>query len=549
MSSISITFLGKNYVIPQEVKEYVYYSQWYNPFYAKILEPLSSYLHSNTNVFNTIDWKAVLTPIAQEIIQELATLRVYNITVSDLVENNEGFAQLVAINKECDEKAKNILRQAYNDYMNQYQNAYYQATSQITGTGTSVYTSDPLAYLVFANRETNAINRQAAQARIEYTNAIDRLNRSNSNWLDKHMSELRLMEYWPACANAVNLFSQQTFATIIESLNRAGIFNYDAIRHYDIKRSTDILDNLDLVNDKKSIVLEAFSVCPYNERIFSKALENGVIDDGFIATMESLGFEVSKEAVVNSSKKMSMQDNIKSVIESIATRYHLSKQELSYEVLSERIEQIRGSYSALDKAETDDKELNAWIQERISTKADVFAETSSKSIHEVVRLYIQEQFPKVVLIQLIDNEIQVPEFGDEHSYFDIQKNAEKRLFERLLQYQKKIKGIVDSSTGELHELGKEIAVRKDRIREVQEEIKKCSEKKEGLGIFAVSEKRQLGKRILSLKEELESDRLTKELTTLVKRGKEIKRKLDSLLCLPDRLVKKSQETFEVKKFY
>ncbi len=548
MLRFKIDYLGKEFMIPLEVTEFVQYSNKYMPFHLMMLEPLRAYLNSKEKGFDVIDWRTVFTPIIQEIIQRLSEHSIYNITVSDFIENNIRFTRLLEINNECEEQARSILRKAYDNYMSQFQDAYSRATSRVTGTGTSVYTSDPLAYLVFANRESNEINRQIIQAKIEYNNAIERLNKDNSNWLDSQMSELRLKRYWPACMKAVDDFSKQVFKTIIESLNGAGVFNYNAICHYNIDRSTEILNNIDLVSDKKRVVLEAFSICPFNEMVFAKALEIGLIDNHFIETMETIGFKVSKEEMISACKRMGTTDNIKSVIESIANRFDIEIQDLTYEVLSERAQQIKDSYLEIDSLCYDDKELNAWISNHISANGKLFAETESNSIREEIKQFVLEKLPLDVLDQLLDNGIQLAEFEGCQISNTIQKNTEERMFDRLILYQGKVKSVVDSCMIKLEEIQSKITARKDRIRTISNEEKNYNTQKGELGLFALSEKRALAKRILDL--QYEHDVVTKELVQLSIKKKALRKEMDSVLSLPTHIVKsKQKEEFEVKKFY
>ena len=518
-------FLGKSYSLPYEVYEYVNYMNWFSPFYVKAMEPLEKHIRSNGDEWRVIDWKKEYTSIAYELITELAKHNAYNVTVEDFIDNNIGYIKLSSINEDCNQKAIEILKQAATDYMNQQQNAYNQANSRITGTGTTVFTSDPLAYMVFANRETNAINRQIAQANAEYRNAIDRLNRSNANWVSARLNKLKLETYCSACAEAINLFAATLFSTFMEALNDASAFNYDAIRLYDLDRSSSLLNNFQHVSDKAHLLREAFEVCPYNGKVFDTALAHGIVDGTFLAAADCIGFNISKESIINACKNLQASQDFTAIIESISKYYNLPTGEIRNEVFSLYICRIERAYDDLNKLLVDQDNIRAFVQGRIAASALSFVKTNVHEIQSHVNKYVDERFSAELIDTLIRNELQVEYFDGSQKAEEIRDRVKNRLYKRVIQFQREIQDIYQQYTDQINDLSTSytniINQQEEEQRRITKELSVCETQRQELGIFSGSKKKELDKKIAELTERQNNYDAKRELKQIDKKKQKL----------------------------
>ncbi len=91
----------------------------------------------------------------KKIISMLSEYGVYDITDSDIFENNKGYLKYVDAYKNMMKGLSSNLAEEIQSFIDGYDNVQRSAYSQVTGTGISMYSSSLVAHMTLAALEAN----------------------------------------------------------------------------------------------------------------------------------------------------------------------------------------------------------------------------------------------------------------------------------------------------------------------------------------------------------------------------------------------------------
>lgn len=282
MSNVKLYFLGEEYTVPSELREFVGYLNEFDVIRNEVMLLLTSQMKTQGYTGGAdedfIYFKNPLTKIGQKIIAMLAQKGIFDVTLDEVVYQNAGYIQLHNVCQETIQEMANILMHAMQDWVDGYENAYTSAASNITGSGVSIWTNSLSSALIYSAMEASTLKKQANKADKEYSFAMSCLSERVNNAQQQQERNLLVNKYYPSAAEALNRFVSDLMEFYISKLEQNGIFAYSLIKQYNLKRSMGILDNLSLVADKKGILEQAFTCCPYNPDIYKAALDNSLAD-------------------------------------------------------------------------------------------------------------------------------------------------------------------------------------------------------------------------------------------------------------------------------
>ncbi len=309
MSNVNLFFLGEEYSIPSELKQFVGYLNEFDLMRNDVMTLLTSQINSRKYTGGAdedfVYFKNPLTKIGKKVIAMLSHDGVFDVTLEEIVYQNPGYIQLHDVCSETINQMAGILINAMEDWNKEHENAYASAASNITGSGVSIWTGRLSSALIYAAMEASTLKKQTSKADIEYGIAMSKLSDRVQSNQKQQEKDLLINKYYPGVAEALNRFISELMGVYISKLEEHDIFAYSLIKQYNLQRSTGILDNLDLVADKKGILKQAFICCPYNPDIYKAALDNGLAD---LRTFETAKYFMQDEILLESVEEYCQQN-------------------------------------------------------------------------------------------------------------------------------------------------------------------------------------------------------------------------------------------------
>lgn len=287
MAEENVMFLGEVYSFPTELREYINY---YNNF-EKISDRLSDLLITimkkpkvsgevgEPDQLSDLESKFIekMKQEAKQVILMLAKHNIFDITESELIDKNKGYCYYKEVYKNCFNQIKQNFIDEIDEFMAGMKSAQQSSYSQIKGTGISMYSNSIIAHMTLAAFETSVIKKQCKMADRQYIVAMESMNKSTTSERERKDVAVMLKTY-PEISKAINMFVSELIDVFFTKLQNYSIFDYSKIKRYDIRRSSELLNNISLVDDKKSVLIQAFKSCPYNPDIYQQVLLNDLFD-------------------------------------------------------------------------------------------------------------------------------------------------------------------------------------------------------------------------------------------------------------------------------
>ena len=147
MAEVTVKFLGSDYTFPEELKQYVVYCSEFE----KINDELSKALLATMKLPSIVSGepsqagdvevklKEKMRQEGKKIIPLLAKHNIFDVTESDLIDNNKGYLMYEEAYKTLMRGLSQNLAEEMQAFLDGYEDAQRSAYSQVTGTGISMY--------------------------------------------------------------------------------------------------------------------------------------------------------------------------------------------------------------------------------------------------------------------------------------------------------------------------------------------------------------------------------------------------------------------------
>ena len=176
MSNVKVYFLGEEYSVPEELKEFIGYLHDFEEIHNEIMPLLTNQIPKKEFTGGAdVDFEYFKSPLSktgEKVIAKLARKNIFDVTLNDVVYNNKGYIQLYNVCKDTMQGMVNILMNAMESWLDGYNNAYSSAASNITGSGVSIWTSSLSSALIYSALEASTLKKQADKADIQYRAAM-----------------------------------------------------------------------------------------------------------------------------------------------------------------------------------------------------------------------------------------------------------------------------------------------------------------------------------------------------------------------------------------
>lgn len=156
--------------------------------------------------------------------------------------------------------------------------AYRQAASQITGMRYGIITNSAVDLLAYNAISNLTLRSQAKKADEQYSKMVSSMAKRNIGIYRSNLESLMYEQYVPAARNAIKLWANEVTEKVCEyKANHGNSVFGDA---YNIDESIAIINTIqsrDSEESKKDKLVEAIKKCPYNDEIYYKILDMGLM--------------------------------------------------------------------------------------------------------------------------------------------------------------------------------------------------------------------------------------------------------------------------------
>ena len=397
------TFLGEDYHYSSDLLQYI---KLLNQF-SDIQNNLLSYFYTIVQDKNFVDFakEKMNTQFREEIkkvIAQLCSKGILNNTVEDYLNKNNGY---IKFNEATDAAKKQVLQFIYEQamsLMNAAQTADNYSMSNVTGGGVDVFTSSPVAYAAFAALDYNKTKRQLQKAESNYKTCYKKMSKEAASISERKEAEYYSNVYFPNVENAISVFSSEFMDNYIKILSEAGMFDVSSIENIDYNKSQQILENVELTNDKIGVLKQAFFVCPFNFHIYEKSIELNVFDLETYKTSElflgDLVYEYIKsycKTIIDGAGTLEEKyDQLHQCISILAYKKNSNQLDITKELFEKPLSKFITNYKQLDKMISSKMLLDQWIRKRLNNDIEKVILATDGQIEKAIMEYMDSLISK-----------------------------------------------------------------------------------------------------------------------------------------------------------
>lgn len=296
MEDIVVNFLGEEYSFPSELRDYVFYCKKFQRDRDILLEVMYKRIDEKWYEFPDEKFDTLLRTVCKRTLQYLSEDDIFDVTEEDLLKNNKGYSEFLNMTQNYYKKKNQLLADEIQKYTEGYKNAYNDATSQITGSGYGLISNSIIAHMTFAAMESGTIRKQSEKANKELKRNLSDLSKETQSEREKREAELLYKEIYPTYINLIEIFISEIIDEYLSILENKGVYQYSKVKPFNIDRSMELLNNINIVKNKRRVIIEAFKNCPYNVYVYLKTVDLNLMDIQTKKTVEIFG---QKEILVD----------------------------------------------------------------------------------------------------------------------------------------------------------------------------------------------------------------------------------------------------------
>lgn len=496
MADITVRFLGEDYTFPKELKEYIVYCSEFEKINEKLQKELvctmKKKLYTEDGPFEVMrdieqGLKEKMIKEGKNVIGLLAKEGIFDVTESELIHHNKGYIHYEDTYKAMIDGVKQILMNEVRSWINGFEKA--QNDNLIT-------------HVILGAYETSTIKRQCAQADRDYEMAIDALDRKTGSEKERKYAELFGKNVYPEIASSFIMYTNELMEFYLRKLEEHSVYDYAKVKPYDIKRSSELLNNMSLVDEKKAVLIQAFKECPYNPDIYANVIELGLSDIDTFKTAREFYQDSLLEGVLDEYIKNNLKTYEKVKEPVLILAYYRDKNEIDIlrSLYSDELEAIQNKYGEFASVMENNKALDKWIRGNIQSDMDSIIKKSADDIkdtvdHSLKKIVSEDQFEKFTEMGLITAEDIRLKNSAEIELNKINMEIEERLTDLIWGYIQEAKNRKAKYEKACEKFNSEIEKQNKIIEEKYNELNHLS-------MFAFSRKKELKAAIAEMESEL-----------------------------------------------
>lgn len=244
-------------------------------------------------MFDSVNKK--LQSIAKTIIQNLSNYGIYNITVEDLLYPNEGYVNAFNNLSSYLDFTKKLLEKKSEITDSELEKAKLRAESQITGPNYGIVTNSIAAQALYGLEASNTIDRQKKRALEQYTRESAKIQSHLDSITDEKLDEIYINEFLPDFKSSLKQCIDLLFNSYIEKLADVDQIESDCSNQMNYERSSSLLNNINVVDNKEKLLFEVAQLCPTNIDLYCIAFDHSLFTDDFLNLVNY--FELSRKII------------------------------------------------------------------------------------------------------------------------------------------------------------------------------------------------------------------------------------------------------------
>lgn len=261
------------------------FQETHNKLYKSLKGKLSTHKEP-TEIFQNIE--SATKQFIGELINRLSNYGIFDRTVSDYLNTNTGYLQLLNATTQYYEYVKSSTERNHAIAEASKESANATINSTITGLDFGIISSSIIDHAVYAAMNNSEIRKQSAAALERYCAVCNVIDANRDNTITVEISEYYAEQYIPAVYSALVALYGHLLSIFTNDLSSCGQFDISCLDTIDLQRSNDIVNNIDNVDNKKGVFLKAIELCPYNTNAYQKGYSAYLFPQG-ISVIDACG--------------------------------------------------------------------------------------------------------------------------------------------------------------------------------------------------------------------------------------------------------------------
>lgn len=285
MGTRKFFLFGEPIDIDENLQTYTLVSQKFSEKRDRCLSGIRSMVETDASPDEIvrIAYNNYINQDASEIIKEISTYGIYTMTISD-------FARQDALKWHLDTYKSNIKQAEYvaeeiEQKALQYADEY--TDNMVSGLPFGIISNSVIGLGVYAAQDYSERKKQAKEAGKTYRQ-MERNARYAKSASITAASEQAKEKFIRTCVASVSNIYDTMANAYLKTLEKCGRYNSNCLAGISVKRSSELLKNLNIVNEKDRVLLSSIKLCPYNPLPYAHAGIFGMIDENMIHMIDYL---------------------------------------------------------------------------------------------------------------------------------------------------------------------------------------------------------------------------------------------------------------------
>jgi hypothetical protein len=508
----TVNFLGEKYSVPEDVVTYLHCNADVSKGLLRLLDEASQMVDKYTrlggqNFFEHMD--SILNnlqnsakEVIADILEKIVEREIYDVDLDTFMQSITVLKDLQDLISAATIKATYEGKRIVNAKNAGINYAYRSAASNITGSGVRIYTSSFTSLMLHSAVERSVLMSQAKKADAQYQKALTQINARSASNFERMCNDILFSEFFPKLPDIYIKFNNNLMATYLTELQLHGQFNLDNIENYNENKSSAMLENIGRSNDKEDLLKQAFLMCPFNIEVYEKALELGFFDvDTFVdAKKIHTGSELDGLLEEKIKSNLKNYDKIKDMVTVLASYKNESETELLRSLYSAELESVEQKYSVFRRMLINQRALDEWIRKNISQQTQNIISTSADTIKNrvhsnIVSIISESNYQMFTEMGLLSAEKIRLKDSDKTELVEINDEIEGKMLFCINSY-------IEEAVERKKKYDEANEKYKEQVKQKEDALEEKERELTTLGLFALSQKKELKNIISSMKTEL-----------------------------------------------
>lgn len=202
--------------------------------------------------------------LVQIIIGKLSKYDVYDKTVDDFLANNKGYNNIIEIISTYNSTLETVMDAANNINEKELEKAKLRAQSQIRGLDFGIVSNSIAAHVLYASQEKTELKKQTRKAIEQYNKESEIITNNINEVTNKKLDEIYQDTFLSEIRVAIKQCIDLLFMSYVEELANCNVLDLSCLKQMNFGRSSTLLKNVDIVENKEKLIYEVIQICPFN---------------------------------------------------------------------------------------------------------------------------------------------------------------------------------------------------------------------------------------------------------------------------------------------